>query len=463
MAGSQLKRLKASLRDQGVIGPQKSKKQKRENARKQKANDDRRIKRAEALATIRDQFNPFQFKTNARGPKFEVTTDKPVNEKSLRGIMGRPGMARSAGEEKRRQTLLVEMQRRNKVGGLVDRRFGENDANISAEDKMMERFVREKLRTHKKSAVFNLEDDEPEDGRLTHMGQPLMFDDALAQMRDDFDEDDMSSGDASDTREAKRALKRARLEDAAAEETGADGQPEMKKTKKEVYEEIIAKSKAHKMQRQLAKEADDDLRLEIDKELPQVHALMLGLNKAQPKVDADTTELIAGMDRETLGKDYDVRVKKLLAEKRAQPAEKTKTEEEVAEEAARKLQELEQQRIRRMKGIVGSDSEEDEDGDENEDEVHGGPGEAGVASKPRRQSGSGTGIKMRATATDLGLDDEDDFLMYVPPALASAGRELSSNNMVQRGRLGRQWLRAGPGRRARRRRVRVPLVGRRRE
>jgi nucleolar protein 14 len=103
MAGSQLKRLKVALREQGVIGPQKSKKQKKENAREQKANSDKRIQRAEAISNIREQFNPFQFKTNARGPKFAVTTNKTVNEKSLRGIMGRPGAAKAASEEKVRK------------------------------------------------------------------------------------------------------------------------------------------------------------------------------------------------------------------------------------------------------------------------------------------------------------------------------------------------------------------------
>jgi nucleolar protein 14 len=137
------------------------------------------------------------------------------------------------------------MQRRNKVGGLVDRRFAENDPNISAEDKMMERFVTEKMRSHKKGAVFNLEDDgdddDMEDG-LTHMGKPLMFDDAVAQMRDDFNESDLS-GDESDSQDERKMLKRLRLADTAEDDEPVEGEPERKKTKKEIYEEIIAKSK----------------------------------------------------------------------------------------------------------------------------------------------------------------------------------------------------------------------------
>lgn len=100
MAGSQLRRLKASLKDQGIIGPQQSKKQKRKNAEEQKARPDKRLQRGEALASIREQFNPFQFKTNARGPKFEVTTNKPANDKATMSIKGRPGLAKAVGEER---------------------------------------------------------------------------------------------------------------------------------------------------------------------------------------------------------------------------------------------------------------------------------------------------------------------------------------------------------------------------
>ena len=103
MAGSQLKRLKASLREQGVVGPQQSKKQKRKNAQDQKARGDKRLQRSVVLENIREQFNPFQFKTNARGPKFEVTTNRPAHGKT---INGRPGLSKSVGEERVSRLLL---------------------------------------------------------------------------------------------------------------------------------------------------------------------------------------------------------------------------------------------------------------------------------------------------------------------------------------------------------------------
>jgi len=234
-----------------MIGPQQSKKQKRKGALDAKGANDKRLNRSEALEGIREQFNPFQFKTSARGPKFEVTTSKSANDRSAKGINGRPGLAKSVGEERRRQTLLVEMQRRNKVGGLVDRRFGEDDPTMSLEDKMIERFTREQQRSHKKGSIFDLEDDdEPGEGFLTHGGKAIAFGNDEEALQDDFADEELPSGDESDGSHAeRRRLKRLRLEQAEGEEGESpeeDGQPERKKTKKEIYEEIIAKSKLHK-------------------------------------------------------------------------------------------------------------------------------------------------------------------------------------------------------------------------
>ena len=97
MAGSQLKRLKASLKEQGIIGPQQSKKQKKKNAQDLKARNEKRLQRTEALEGIRQQFNPFEFHMNARGPKFQVTTNKPANENS---VNAKPGLSKSRAEEK---------------------------------------------------------------------------------------------------------------------------------------------------------------------------------------------------------------------------------------------------------------------------------------------------------------------------------------------------------------------------
>lgn len=98
MAGSQLKRLKASLREQGITGPQRSKKQRRQTAQDEHGRNEKRLQRGVVLEGIREQFNPFDLKHAARGPKFEVTTSRPTTGSAV--IKGRPGLAKAVSEER---------------------------------------------------------------------------------------------------------------------------------------------------------------------------------------------------------------------------------------------------------------------------------------------------------------------------------------------------------------------------
>ncbi|CAM1506537.1 Fc.00g061780.m01.CDS01 [Cosmosporella sp. VM-42] len=414
MAGSQLKRLKASLREQGIVGPQQSKKQKRKVAQDERARNEKRLQRGVVLEGIREQFNPFDLKHAARGPKFDVTTNRPPTGAAARGIKGRPGEAKAASEERRKQTLLVEMQRRNKVGGILDKRFGENDPTMAPEDKMLERFAREKQKSHKKSSMFDLEDDEPSEG-LTHMGKSLTFD-----AKDDFDEDDLELDYDSDgsVREQQRLKRiRAMVIDGSDEEDAENGEPERKKTKKEVMEEVIAKSKHYKYERQAAKEEDADIRAELDKELPDIHRL-LAQTRQGPKHNDTSVSQIAGVDRDAFERKFDLEVRKLAQDKKAQPADRTKTEEERIEEESKRLKELEDKRQRRMRGEEVTDSEDESEADK------GNPNEIEIMDMDDDDDGFGlgNGIKSRPTATELGFDDEDDFL--IDDDLVASGSDL---------------------------------------
>lgn len=129
---------------------------------------------------------------------------------------------------------------------------------------MAQRFVREKQSN--KTSIFDLEDDNPID-ELTHMGKSLSFPE-----RDDFEEPDLldSEGSVSGSESAgnQHGLKRLRGYDDVGDQGNEDveGEPDRKKTKQEVYKEIIAKSKFHKAERQAQKDADEDLREEVSYE-----------------------------------------------------------------------------------------------------------------------------------------------------------------------------------------------------
>lgn len=70
---------------------------------------------------------------------------------------------------------MKEYEEKDRAGGIVDRRFGENDPTMSLEERMLERFTKERQRASK-GAAFNLEDED----ELTHYGQSL-------SKLDDFD------------------------------------------------------------------------------------------------------------------------------------------------------------------------------------------------------------------------------------------------------------------------------------
>ncbi|KAH0004295.1 Nop14-like protein, partial [Aureobasidium melanogenum] len=362
MPPSQLKRLKASLREQGVTGPQKSKKQKQQD---RKGNNDSRVQRNAALQQIRDSFNPFEIKANNRPAKFQSFTAHPKKDAVLR-----PGVTKSMGEEARRATLLPEIQRRNKTGGIIDRRIGENDPTMTPEERALQRFAQEKMRKKGGASLFDLEaDDDLEETALTHGGKALDLD------RDDFDMEGLEGSDDESDRGLKRRRSSAGSEEddddeAMSDDEGQDpDKPARKKSKAEVMKEVIAKSKMHKYERQKAKEDDDDLREELDQGLQEMLSLLRGV-KPPPKAEKPSMEagmnperlaMLQGKSREEAEREYDVRLRQMAMDKRAAPTTRTKTEEEQAIEEAYRLKELESSRLRRMQGEESEEEPEVED------------------------------------------------------------------------------------------------------
>lgn len=99
MPPSQLKQLKTSLRETGILGPQQSKKKKRQNA-KSGAAAQNRLQRNAALQGIRERFNPFEIKAPVKSVKFDVTTRDAVSKGAGGAGYVRPGVTKSLGEER---------------------------------------------------------------------------------------------------------------------------------------------------------------------------------------------------------------------------------------------------------------------------------------------------------------------------------------------------------------------------
>lgn len=271
--------------------------------------------------------------------------------------MGRPGQAKQAGIEQRKKTLLVEYEKKDKAGALVDRRFGENDPTMSLEERMLARFTKERQRSSK-GTMFNLEDDD----ELTHYGQSLSklddFDNVGLQLDED-EEDDAGQIDAATVRATH-------FQGFSDEEDGdhEDGPPR-KKTKAEVMAEVIAKSKEHKYARQMQREQDENTRHLLDEDFDSIRGILFSQapDRISPPPIPSTTAPSAlnsvPVQKPATDKDYDAFVHELAMDRRAQPKDRTKTEEELALEEKEALELAEKKRLRRMMGMRESDDEDE--------------------------------------------------------------------------------------------------------
>ena len=325
----------------------------------------------------------------------------------------------------RRHALLAEIQRRKKVGGILDKRFGEDDPTLTPDERALQRFAREKQRQNGKAAIFDLEDAEAGD-QLTHLGQSLSL--GGSSRMDDFQESDIEAGSDGSGEEDPflRPIKKRRLSDddeiSMAQSSGPDTPNEPPKSRKEVMEEVIAKSKLHKYERQQAKEDDDDLRAELDSGMAELFDLLGNKDRQKPKpptkdtpgglhgsINPDRLAMLEGKDRSQAEKEYDQRVRQMLLDQRSKPTERTLTEEEQLEREAERLKDLEAKRVRRMRGEPEISDEDQSEDIETEREIDQNF-EAAEAGEDE-SFGLGLGLDQIQRPTDLGVEDEDDFII----------------------------------------------------
>lgn len=294
---------------------------------KKKKNISDKVRNKQKSSSVK-KINPFEVKINR--VKHDV-----LGRKVSKHDKGMPGLSRSKAIKKREQTLLHEYDQRMKSNQFVDKRFGENDTNMNIEDKMMKRFAME--RSHDKSNKFSLND---EDEDLTHYGQSLSeiekFEDPVISDDEDEDED---RGKISGKMVSEEHFGGFLFE---TKEGQAD---QTNKSWKEKMEETIAKSKKEKLERQMEKEKTLQMTEKLDSEFKDLMMLM-----AKSKKPKNQDEEKAKVD------DYDIAVRELKFESKGEATDRLKTEEELAKEEKERLDKLEADRLRRMRG----------DGDEEE-------------------------------------------------------------------------------------------------
>ncbi|KAH9002227.1 Nop14-like protein [Lactarius hatsudake] len=335
--GSQLSQLKSALSQTGLSRQSRPGRKRRRVQNEEKET----VKRAARLRDIQQKLNPFDVK---------VTKLKhDVGGRKLKGVSGKPAQSKQAGIDLRRKTLLKEFEEKGRAGGIIDRRFGENDPTLTPEERMLERFTRERQRAS--NGTFNLEDD----ADLTHCGQSL-------SKLDDFD--DVGLRLDSDEEDAKGQIDGDIVKGSHFGGFGGESEDESEtehpKSKAEVMAEVIAKSKEHKALRRKQQEEANDIRHQLDRELDTIRNLLSGPDPVSGSVEKDVDPKAFGASREDHDQQYDQFVRELVFDQRSKPKDRTKTEEELALEAKVALEKAERQRIKRMNG---EDDDENSEGE----------------------------------------------------------------------------------------------------
>ncbi|KAI0268141.1 Nop14-like protein [Gloeopeniophorella convolvens] len=393
--GSQLTQLKSALSQAGLSNKPKAG-QKRKRAQNEEKDN---TKRAARLKEIQQKLNPFDVK---------VTKLKhDVGGRKLKGVTGRPAQSKQAGIEARKKTLLKEFEDKGRSGGILDRRFGENDPTLTPEERMLERFTRERQRASK-GVAFNLEDE----GDLTHYGQSLSnLDDfsGAGLVPDSSDEEAKGQIDG-------ETVKRSHF-GGFGDESEDEDEPARKKTKAEVMAEVMAKSKEYKALRQNQREEADNIRHQLDQELDAIRGLLSGPDPLSGSLEKGLGPQPLGAATKDHDQEYDRFVRELVFDQRSKPKDRTKTEEELALEAKLALEKAERQRIRRMNGE--DDDEDSEDGrprkrkrpvggDDLEDDFHDDDDWSGLGGGLKSVSGSEEEDSADEDTDEEGEDEADE-------------------------------------------------------
>eukprot|EP01132_Coremiostelium_polycephalum_P006724 gene6724-8336_t len=270
------------------------------------------------------------------------------------------------------QSRYNDIEKNNK---FHDQRIGEYDSSMTEEDKMLARFQKEKL---KNKNLYNLNDDEEE---LTHLGQSLGN-----VIQDDYvpdSDDDGNGGDDGD--EVGKEFLSEHQRFGSGSGLNADG-TERKKSSKEIYQEIIEKSKNAKAERARDKLRKEGLTRELDEEFELIRNDLPLRTKDEPTPFHSTG---AALDDEFLKfqlaqqqgsggnasagnpklpissghDDFDSLLVELAGDAKARATDRLKTAEEIFKEEREKLEKLEQDRLKRMRGEDDVDYDDDAQSD----------------------------------------------------------------------------------------------------
>lgn len=321
-----------------------------------------------------DPGNPFEMTAKMKRPK-HLVHNRPVSK---------PKSTKHALEslQRRQNTLRSNLKDSKKANTFVDRRIGQYDVGMSEEDKMLARLVKERTRQSNRSNKFRLDDDDDGDeGFLTHKGKKLDPNKTEVMYSDDEDGGNLEAVDTelhfggsgmASTNPYGNSMS-----------TGTDLAQLYGQTRKNELDDLIARRKAMKAEKMEAKETQIDTFEKMDENFGEISALLkYRKNEKRPLIPPKPTQEDIEMN------EWNSELRQMMSKPKRQATDRTKTPEEIAKEESEKLHELETRRLARMNG----DFEEDDFSDISIDDAK---------KKKKKQN-------QQRNPDDLSDSDEDD-------------------------------------------------------
>ena len=325
--------------------------------------------------------NPFENAraSSAKAPKFKVhNRTTTITSSHTHGPQS--ALKRAIESRKNAMATTTTLQnQRSKVGAFVDRRIGEGrggDRNqMTEEERMLARMVRERVSRSKRHGKFALDDDY-DDGidqsgiTLTHRGK--VIDETYNGKRDDDDvylsDDDRYGGNLegidTELHFGGGAFDKSRQKAASNNPYGPSGGTSGAKeslgdryrTRKEELDDLIMRKKFEKVEKAKRKEEQADTFEGMDDRFKELASLLQFRDKDDEErkfIDAKKAGKLSTLDEEM--DEWDRETKELLFERKVKATDRTKTAEEIAKDEAERLNELETKRLARMSGDFDDD------------------------------------------------------------------------------------------------------------
>jgi len=290
---------------------------------------------------VSDPGNPFEVTgRSSRGKQKHLVHNRPL---------AKPKSTKHALEslQRRHTQLRTTLKSTKKANVFVDKRIGQYDPTMSADDRMLARLVKERTRQSQRVSKYRLGDDDDDTNMLTHKGS--MLDPNKSEVIYSDDEDGGGQLEAVDT---ELHFGGSGMSNRQADPYGGSSNSNLSQVynqRKTELDDLIARRRVMKAERMQAKETQIETIEKMDETFAELSSLLsYRKNEKRPLIVKQTQE-----DKEM--NEWNRELKQMMMKPKRKATDRTKTPEEIAKEEAERLHELETRRMDRMNGDFDED------------------------------------------------------------------------------------------------------------